>query len=65
MHFRHTRHDTAGHGHGHGKHESRDGERRFARGEDWLGAARAAGRPPRRIPATASAACWNTATCAS
>jgi DNA-binding PadR family transcriptional regulator len=33
MHFR----NPLRHGHGHGKHETRDGERRFARGDDWLG----------------------------
>jgi DNA-binding PadR family transcriptional regulator len=29
--------NTNRHGRGHGRHEDRDGERRFARGEDWLG----------------------------
>jgi len=38
MQFRHSRHGH-GHGHSHGQSErgERDGERRFARGEDWLG----------------------------
>jgi DNA-binding PadR family transcriptional regulator len=31
--FRHSHR----HGHGHGKHGDRDAERRFARGDDWLG----------------------------
>jgi DNA-binding PadR family transcriptional regulator len=36
MHTEHSRH-RHGHRHGHDKHAERDGERRFARGEDWLG----------------------------
>jgi DNA-binding PadR family transcriptional regulator len=39
--FRHTHRSEGRHGERsegrHGKHESRDGERRFARGDDWLG----------------------------
>ena len=38
MHFRHTRHGQRhGHGNGHGEPGEWDGERRFVRGEDWLG----------------------------